>query len=286
MTMRVTGRTKRPRGSRKGAKALAAATALAGGTEAYAEAIRFENNGDFEWSVCGQSVGLDVTLPAGAQDGRPGASSFEQFRPCLDCRAPSEIRIDAPISGSLVLDECHGYGIFVHKFPLGRRIGEDPGRLEWRSAGPVYCGYYCEEWYPPSTGYIGIRFSAPDGFHYGWIHVRTSDPEQLHLEALAWGYETEPDTQIRAGDGVPPCTENEKLRLSCKPGGTRLKVIIKKAKPESFLTLRLDGNPDSDRVARVNARGKVKWVFVEVGPGEHTVEVRECGIQQQITCPP
>jgi hypothetical protein len=260
---------------------------MAGGTNAYADDISFENNGEFEWSVCGQSVGLDVTLPAGAQDGRPGASSFEQLRACLDCDRGGAIRIDAPISGSLAIAACDER--VVHRFFEERRIGEDLGRLEWRNTGPVYCGYYCyQTWSPPATGYIGIRFSAPDGFHYGWIKARTSNSDELYLEALAWGYETEPDTLIRAGDGTPPCSDNSSLRLTCKSGrsGPTLTASVKKVASGLFATLRIDGDPDTDEQTRANSKGKIKTKFKNVAPGEHTVELRQCGLSEKATCEP
>ena len=41
-------------------------------------------------------------------------------------------------------------------------------------------------------GYLGVRFSAADGQHYGWVHVREA-------VVLDWAYEMRPHVPIRAG---------------------------------------------------------------------------------------
>ena len=46
-----------------------------------------------------------------------------------------------------------------------------------------------------ADSYLGIRFHAADGAHYGWIHVALQSSPVI----VDWGYETRPDTAIRAG---------------------------------------------------------------------------------------
>lgn len=283
------GARRQRRAGRSGAQALATATALAGGTQAYADAIRFENNGQFEWSECGQTIGLDVTLPAGAQDGQLGPSSFQQLRGCLHCDYYDAITLFAPSAGSLAIKLCVQYeGIYpyVARLASGTWIEREMRRPVWRSSGQVYCTYYCAGWPPPATSFIGIRFLAGDGYHYGWVLGQTSNQEQLHLAALAWGYETEPNTPIRAGDGVAPCTQNETLRLTCKAERAEIKVVLKKATPGLPLRLRLDDDPDTDQRIIANERGKAKAKFTNVSPGQHTVKVLECGLAKDVACEP
>ena len=63
-------------------------------------------------------------------------------------------------------------------------------------------------------GYLGVRFYALDGLHYGWVHLRWT-------EVLEWAYETRPGTPIKAGaKPVPvPLVPPEVAR----PGYLRLK---------------------------------------------------------------
>jgi hypothetical protein len=45
------------------------------------------------------------------------------------------------------------------------------------------------------VGYIGVRFYAADGWHYGWIRVRSTPV----VEVVDWAYESRPDAPIVAG---------------------------------------------------------------------------------------
>lgn len=63
-----------------------------------------------------------------------------------------------------------------------------------------------------STGFLGVRFAiwndAGTNFttHFGWIQVDWLGQGLfggVDLDLLAWGYETEPDTPIAAGAGLP-----------------------------------------------------------------------------------
>jgi hypothetical protein len=66
-------------------------------------------------------------------------------------------------------------------------------------------------WYGPlgmlGEGYLGVKFQAADGTHFGWIRVRLPDtapgPEGLPLEfapvAVDWAYETRTNAPIPAG---------------------------------------------------------------------------------------
>ncbi len=50
------------------------------------------------------------------------------------------------------------------------------------------------------VGYIGVRFMAADGLHYGWIRLRTPTGPEFGPTVMDWAYETRPNTPIRAGD--------------------------------------------------------------------------------------
>ena len=57
----------------------------------------------------------------------------------------------------------------------------------------------------PGGGYLGVRFYAADGLHYGWIHALLAVPEgdtnSLDGTPLItdWAFETRPNTAIIAG---------------------------------------------------------------------------------------
>jgi hypothetical protein len=49
------------------------------------------------------------------------------------------------------------------------------------------------------VGYLGVRFFAADGLHYGWIRVRQMSTSLGAPLVVDWAYESLPDTPIRAG---------------------------------------------------------------------------------------
>ncbi len=66
-------------------------------------------------------------------------------------------------------------------------------------------------WTPPlqtlTNGYLGVRFCAADGAHYGWIHARLPDqslgtngfPSEFSPVIVDWAYETRVNSAIMAG---------------------------------------------------------------------------------------
>jgi hypothetical protein len=76
------------------------------------------------------------------------------------------------------------------------------------------------EWTPPlqtlTNGYLGIRFYAADGGHYGWIHARLPDrslgtngfPAEFSPVIVDWAFETRVDTAIVAGGKPVPALQN------------------------------------------------------------------------------
>jgi len=63
--------------------------------------------------------------------------------------------------------------------------------------------YGTSEWTPPlgtlTNGYLGIRFYAADGLHYGWIHARLPNALEYSPLILDWAYETGVGAAIVAG---------------------------------------------------------------------------------------
>ena len=83
------------------------------------------------------------------------------------------------------------------------------------------------------------------------------------------------------------CTGKERLSLKCagkRQNRGRIIAKLKKGRDGSDLTFRLDQDPDSDRVKRVK-NGKAKTKYKKVPGGDHTVEVIECELERETSCP-
>lgn len=175
-------------------KALATAGAIACGTQAYAEPVRFENPGHgepghFHWVVpIGDHTSyLDVIAPADAQPGVPyGNTGLQHF-----------------FTGSSGTVTHYAGNLELQTELVFMLVGVDSGQTipsgsGWRHEGyTAYPGYptYLPEGEPT---YLGFRIDLGGVDHYGWIGVvRTG----LELEAFAWGYETEAGVPIAAGAG-------------------------------------------------------------------------------------
>lgn len=79
--------------------------------------------------------------------------------------------------------------------------------LRWGTAVPVGTGGWGGSLGALGIGYIGIRFYADDGLHYGWIRIRLPSanlgpqgfPVEIVPAVVDWAYGTRPNTSIRAG---------------------------------------------------------------------------------------
>ncbi len=194
---------------RHGAAALAAAAALAGGTVAYAEVVRFDNPphgdpGHFEWISLDPfpGVGLDPTLDAASQTGgNLGPGEFHQY---IYPGSPyTTMGTGGTPSGEVLVGDTGGAfpdGSLLFSLNSGDSIPTGPEGVSWKDFGYVY--------YPAGPGsllpeglqtYVGIRFPIGGNTHYGWIGVVRQNTYEL--ETFAWGYETEPGVPIAAGAG-------------------------------------------------------------------------------------
>lgn len=63
--------------------------------------------------------------------------------------------------------------------------------IYWDSPRDGTSGFYGEIG-EQGEGYIGVRFAASDGNHYGWVFVQGSS-------IVDWAYEVRPNQPIRAG---------------------------------------------------------------------------------------
>ncbi len=96
------------------------------------------------------------------------------------------------------------YGTHVANIPYGEWIGiAGPPNTAWSTHSYTYLlTYWSSPRYGTSgingpigeqgQGYVGVRFSAADGDHYGWIFVEGQT-------LVDWAYESRPNQPIRAG---------------------------------------------------------------------------------------
>ncbi|MCP4245458.1 MAG: PEP-CTERM sorting domain-containing protein [bacterium] len=197
-----TERARRRRAVRNGAAALAAATAIAAGTQAYADPVRFDNpagSGHFDWF--GPPISnryLDITLPAAGQTPTTHSSLPNEFWHSI--QSTSSIIRGADGGAGSALQATGYYNYMAAPFTAAQLI-PDAG-FAWASlSGYVYnAGYGGSELPEGVPTYLGVRFDPGDGNHYGWFGVvRTG----MALDAFAWGYETEANTPIPAGAPEP-----------------------------------------------------------------------------------
>lgn len=146
----------------------------------------------------------------------------------------------------------------------------------------------------------------------GDLHVDVGSPaiDAADNQAVPNGVEADLDGRPRfvddpaspdTGRGTPPivdmgayefqtggqnCTGQETLKASCKGGQrTTLKATLKNGSPRATVTFRVDGDPNTDVVKTVKNTGKAVAKFTNVPSGPHGVEIVECGIGRNTTCP-
>ncbi len=109
---------------------------------------------------------------------------------------------------------------YASLIPLGALIGSNAEGETW-TTGTLLTVYHSGWSFPDPTpdpyyfgplgslgvGYLGVRFYATDGLHYGWVRIRLPAtyqnqtlPEFISPVVMEWAYETRPNTPIHAGD--------------------------------------------------------------------------------------
>ncbi len=215
---------------------LLTALAIAAGTACYADPVRFDNDGTFDWS---DGVYLDMTRRAAAQTGLDaGRASFEYYlwpdpyysyshkfirgaTPDAQIEGYPEATVEP--AGSLVPD-AFASRIFGRYWQTLQGIG-----IYFMTG--AYLETYFTKTYPADNipgppEYIAARFDLADGTHYGWMslsltHLTGPGFPNWDFDLLAWGYETEPDTPLPAGAAPAPGGALAALALGAAAGMTR-----------------------------------------------------------------
>ncbi|MDX2148712.1 MAG: hypothetical protein SFZ23_14460 [Planctomycetota bacterium] len=200
-----------------GPEALAAALAIASGTAAFAAPVRFDNtDGAFDWrpSACGGTNYLDITVAADAQTNTYSDIALSQtyyYGLCNDETKDGNYFYAG--SGINLFDNAwvNGGGDYNAIDPLdeGTIIGPSSAWSDFGTTMSVYRSACCEsdDWNTVGReAYVGVRLKINGAIHYGWVKARLTNPRAAQLEALAWGYETTPNTPVAAGAGGVDCS--------------------------------------------------------------------------------
>ncbi len=209
---------------------MLAAAAIASGTLAYADPVRFDDDGSFTW---GDGVYLDLTKGVRKQTG------LDAGRACLEYVTTPWLygHRNRWVIGSTPDVQTEGYPI-TSVVSAGDLLPDALTSQDWLRSNLL--GYYYlsgiafrtsfQQTYTPGVpgppGYIAARFNLTDGTHYGWMSLRMhwrSGPvlPNRTYELLAWGYETEPNTSIAAGAAPAPGGALAALALGAAAGATR-----------------------------------------------------------------
>jgi hypothetical protein len=197
------------RASVRPSELLAAAAAIAAGTQAYGEVVIFINPaegepGHFDWDWAGlpgttvDQIWLDITRSSTDQGGGTGPTSVGQLFGSLFGYIRNLTNDGAEVA--------RGYSL-TWAFSAGELI--DSSAYYWSDLA-YHVSFPGGSAFPNGVArYMGVRFSDIDGYHYGWIGVVPdfdfSNPfnPKLDFDAFAWGYETEPGVPIIAGIPAP-----------------------------------------------------------------------------------
>jgi len=191
---------------------LATALIIAGGTSAYGEPVKFENEGgQFDWLF----NTLDVTKPVDMQPGVPGTGTaiymdyFADYYPTFSYEHTYSNDLGASVFTSGFNDN------YAAPLDAGTLID---GNLQGGSFNQYFTfefTFFACDYYDPYDCYYGNRGLLPNGeqtylgvqlmidanVHYGWVSVQRNG---VFIDVFAWGYETEPGVGILAGNVPNP----------------------------------------------------------------------------------
>jgi len=96
------------------------------------------------------------------------------------------------------------YGETISSATSSNTTWDDPDNYS-RAAGYFFSPRYGTRGYngpaiSSGVGYLGVRFMAADGLHYGWIRLRAPNVAEFGPAVVDWAYEARPNTPIHAGD--------------------------------------------------------------------------------------
>ena len=120
--------------------------------------------------------------------------------PTSACNGPY---IAVPLGTNAVLSQSAGLAATLLSF--GNQVGGSSPGSSWRTNYSLVANHYISERYRTNVvlgplaevgvGYLGVRFYAADGLHYGWVRLRLAP----FISVVDWAYEGRPNLPICAG---------------------------------------------------------------------------------------
>ncbi len=110
-------------------------------------------------------------------------------------------------------------------------LGAYLGILDYPGPGDIYSFSSFGEWPTKADKYLGVRFNAADGDHYGWVRITC---DNLEITISDYAYAGTPDATIGAGD-LPTAVQTLLAddQLSAYSFGNTINVIVKDIKSTS-----------------------------------------------------
>lgn len=176
---------------------------------------------------CFWILGYDFTPRASLDMNQDGRSDFSFSASPWICTMdiPTSFCSQSVFVGISATNSILIQGMYAASVPPGGWIGQSaPTNTEWSTGSTTYL---CIYWHSPregtsgargsigeqGEGYLGVRFSAADGNHYGWIFVTGQS-------VMEWAYEMRPNCPIQAGARPVP-VPLRKISIQ-RPGYLRL----------------------------------------------------------------
>ena len=104
------------------------------------------------------------------------------------------------------------------------------------------------------VGYVGVRFHAADGLHYGWVRVQGT-LHTLPVSVVDWAYESRPNTPILAGE-IGSQSESRQFTVNFPNGDTGSLILTR---DQLRCELALNGQFTSAELIR-SSRGNSKLI--------------------------
>jgi hypothetical protein len=174
-----------------------AAAALSSGHAAYASVLYFDNTSlAFSWDV---AANLDITRSAANQFAADPQTAFTQYVYGTPPDSPATLYMYGVTIPARVANDF-GY---LSPVAAGDPIGPDtfaysiqhPTAASFATAPPTWTAFIGDG----ERQFAGVRFEDTlSQLHYGWLDVEWN-PVGQHFDAYAWGYQTTPDVEIKAG---------------------------------------------------------------------------------------
>jgi len=171
------------------------------------------------------------------------------------------------------------FGETISSTTSSNRIWDDPDNYS-RVAGYYFSPRYGTQGYDgpvinAGVGYLGVRFVAADGLHFGWIRLRAPSSNEFGPVVVDWAYESRPNTAILAGD-IGSGGQSRQFSVELPDGNSGSLILTRDqlrcelmlngqfSSAELIRSLRGNGKPIADLGQSVAARTNYTCFFHDV----------------------